>query len=111
MNMKNISQKVLVTGGAGYIGSHMVLKLLETGHEPIVVDDLSTGIAEFVKEAPLHRIHLGDAACLDQLCKAEKFYLVMHFAAFIEVGESVLKPEKYYLNNFINTLTLLQVMQ
>ncbi|TAK77989.1 MAG: UDP-glucose 4-epimerase GalE [Gammaproteobacteria bacterium] len=104
--------KVLVTGGAGYIGSHMVLKLLEAGHQPVVVDDLSTGIQSFVpKEVPLHAFSISDADKLSQLLQAEQFDIVMHFAAFIEVGESVKKPEKYYHNNFINTLTLLNVMK
>jgi len=103
--------KVLVTGGAGYIGSQMVIKLLEAGHKPIVVDDLSKGSAALVNNAPLHIINLGDTPRLDALFRAEKFDIVMHFAAFIEVGESVKHPDKYYINNFMNTLALLNTMR
>lgn len=103
--------KVLVTGGAGYIGSHMVLKLLEAGHQPVVVDDLSTGQRHLVpKEVPLHQFNIADVTKLNQLFQSEQFDIVMHFAASIEVGESVIKPEKYYHNNFSNTVTLLDVM-
>lgn len=103
--------KVLVTGGAGYIGSHMVLKLLEAGHEPVVVDDLSTGQRHLVPiSVPFHQLDIGDADKLNQLFKIEKIDIVMHFAAYIEVGESVRKPEKYYRNNVSNTVTLLDVM-
>jgi len=104
--------KVLVTGGAGYIGAHMVLKLLAAGHHPVVVDNLSTGIRSYVPfSVPVHIIDIGDEEQLDQLFSDEKFAMVMHFAASIEVGESVLKPEKYYRNNFANTVTLLDVMR
>ena len=110
--MMTKSKKILVTGGAGYIGSHMVLKLLEEGHRPIVVDDLSTGLKiRLPKEIPLHVFNFADAEKLNRLFKQEDFDVVMHFAAFIEVGESVKKPDKYYHNNFVNTLTLLNVMR
>lgn len=103
--------KVLVTGGAGYIGSHMVLKLLEAGHTPVIVDDLSTGLKTFIPEnVTFYQIDIGDEAKLNQLFQKEKIEMVMHFAAFIEVGESVARPEKYYRNNFANTVTLLAVM-
>ncbi len=103
---------ILITGGAGYIGSHMVLKLLEAGYHPVVVDDLSTGMESFMPPGvPLHRFSIGDADKLNQLLRATQFDIVMHFAAFIEVGESVKKPEKYYQNNFFNTLTLLHTMK
>lgn len=103
--------KILVTGGAGYIGSHMVLKLLEAGHQPIIIDDLSTGLKAFAKHAPLHIINLNDTEKMHALFTTEKFDLVMHFAASIEVGESVKKPDKYYQNNFFNTLALLEMMR
>lgn len=104
--------KVLVTGGAGYIGSHMVLALLEAGHQPVIVDDLSTGLKSFVPaDVPFHAINLGERDKLNQLFAAEKFDIVMHFAAFIEVEESTQQPAKYYQNNFVNMLTLLEVMQ
>jgi len=103
--------KILVTGGAGYIGSHMVLKLIEAGHQPIIVDDLSTGLKAFAKHAPLHLINLNSQIELNNLFASEKFDCVMHFAAFIEVGESVNKPGKYYKNNFFSTLQLLEAMR
>ncbi|MDX1901553.1 MAG: UDP-glucose 4-epimerase GalE [Gammaproteobacteria bacterium] len=103
--------KVLVTGGAGYIGSQMVLTLLEAGHEPIVVDDLSTGQKANTHFAPFYQININDRDRLSQLFQQEHFDVVMHFAAFIEVGESVKKPGKYYQNNFLNTLSLLEVMR
>lgn len=103
--------KILVTGGAGYIGSQMVLTLIEAGHEPIIVDDLSTGLKPVTDYAPLHVFNINDEKTLDMLFQQEKFDLVMHFAASIEVGESVKKPDKYYHNNFTNTLTLLNVMR
>jgi len=104
--------KILVTGGAGYIGSHMVLKLLELGYEPIVLDDLSTGLKSFVPaNVTLHTFNLNDIEKLNALFAKEKFAAVMHFAAFIEVEESVHVPTKYYLNNFVNTVHLLEAMQ
>jgi len=104
--------KVLITGGAGYIGSHMILQLLEAGHQPIVIDDLSTGLRNLVPpQVPLHVFSLADTHQLTQLFTQEQFDIVMHFAASIKVGESVLLPEKYYQNNFFNTLNLLQVMK
>jgi UDP-glucose 4-epimerase len=104
--------KVLVTGGAGYIGSHMVLRLLEAGYQPVVVDDLSTGTRSLVpSQVPLHVFDIGEADKLSQLFQSEKFDVVMHFAASIKVGESVQFPGKYYHNNFKNTVTLLDVMQ
>lgn len=103
--------KVLVTGGAGYIGSQMVLTLLQAGHQPIVVDDLSTGQKNNTHFAPFYQINIKDRERLSQLFEQEQFDVVMHFAAFIEVGESVEQPAKYYQNNFFNTLALLDVMR
>jgi UDP-glucose 4-epimerase len=108
----NNSQKILVTGGAGYIGSHMVLKLLEAGYQPIVVDDLSSGLkSRLPHNVPLHVFNLADSEKLNALFDKEKIDIVMHFAAFIEVGESVKEPAKYYQNNFVNTLSLLNTMR
>ncbi|MCX7124654.1 MAG: UDP-glucose 4-epimerase GalE [Gammaproteobacteria bacterium] len=110
-SMISESKKVLVTGGAGYIGSHMVLKLLEAGHQPIVVDDLSKGSRSCLPaEIPLHVFNIADEEKLNALFKAEKIDVVMHFAAFTGVGESVENPDKYYKNNFSNTLTLLNAI-
>jgi len=106
------SKKVLVTGGAGYIGSHMVLKLLEAGHQPVVVDDLSSGLkTRLPSDVPLHVFNFADSEKLSALLTKEKVDVVMHFAAFVEVGESVEKPDMYYHNNFVNTLALLNTMR
>lgn len=106
------TKKILVTGGAGYIGSHMVLKLLEAGYQPIVVDDLSSGLkSRLSQDVPLHVFNFADSEKLNTLFHQEKIDVVMHFAAFIEVGESVDHPDKYYQNNFVNVLTLLNTMR
>lgn len=103
--------KVLVAGGAGYIGSHCVRQLIAAGHEPVVLDNLTYGhrgaVPPAVKFLPAG---LGDAPALDRIFAADKFDLVMHFAAFCYVGESVQAPLKYYLNNCSATYTLLEAM-
>ena len=101
---------ILVTGGAGYIGSHMVIALAEAGHRVTVVDDLSTGHRELVQNAALHIFSVGDAEKLNDLFEKNQFDAVMHFASFIAVGESVENPAKYYQNNVANTLVLLNAM-
>ena len=103
--------KVLVVGGAGYIGSHMVQMLLERGHEPVVLDNLSTGYRDAVRRGALVEADLADVSALDALFEAHRFDGVMHFASFIQVGESVRAPAKYYRNNVANTLNLLEAMQ
>ena len=100
--------KVLVTGGAGYIGSHMVRTLGEKGHEVVVYDNLSTGYRESVLHGRLLVADLADAATLDALFTEEKFDAVAHFAAHIVVDESVREPIKYYRNNVANALTLIE---
>jgi len=102
--------KILVVGGAGYIGSHMVACLVRQGYIPIVLDDLSTGHRESVSEAKLVIGNIGDSQLLDSLFAQHDFSAVMHFASFIQVGESVLDPAKYYQNNLANTLSLLNAM-
>lgn len=102
--------KILVVGGAGYIGSHMVACLLHQGCVPIVLDDLSTGHCESVSGAELVIGNIGDSQLLDTLFARHDFSAVMHFASFIQVGESVLDPAKYYQNNLANTLSLLNAM-
>lgn len=103
--------RVLVVGGAGYIGSHMVKDLLANGHQVVVLDDLSKGYADAVPEGLLVRGNLGDRVLLDRIFSEQPIDAVMHFAAFIEVGESVAKPADYYLNNVANTLVLLDAMR
>ena len=103
--------KVLVAGGAGYIGSHCVRQLIAAGHEPVVLDNLAYGHrASIPAGVRFVDADLGDGAALDRLFKETKFDLVMHFAAFCYVGESVQTPMKYYINNCSATYTLLETM-
>lgn len=103
--------KVLVTGGAGYIGSHAVRELLDSGHQVVVLDDVSNGHEEAVdKRAAFVRGSTEDVDLLVQRMNLHGIEAVMHFAANIEVGESVTDPYKYYENNFSNTIHLLEAM-
>lgn len=99
--------KILVTGGAGYIGSHAASMLVENKHEVVVLDNLSSGKKDAVLNAELLVIDLANQDALDKCFSYHSFDAVMHFAAFIQVGESVANPEKYYRNNLQNTLNLL----
>jgi UDP-glucose 4-epimerase len=110
--MKTMSKKntVLVVGGAGYIGSHMVGLLQDQGLELLVLDDLSSGFADAVSGSDLIVGDIGDAALLDSIFTAHSIDAVMHFASFIQVGESVVNPAKYYENNVAKTLVLLAAM-
>lgn len=100
-------EKILVVGGAGYIGSHTCLLLAERGYEPVVYDNLSNGHEEFVRWGPFERGDIRDRARLDEVIAKYKPKAVMHFAALIEVGESVKEPVAFYDNNVIGALTLL----
>lgn len=100
--------RLLVTGGAGYIGSHTVLTLAEAGHDLVVVDNLSTGHAWAVLAGRLVVADLADDAAMDGLFQENAFDGVVHFAAHIEVAESVANPLKYYQNNTRNTLHLIE---
>lgn len=102
--------KVLVVGGAGYIGSHMVKVLLDGGREVVTFDDLSSGYRDAVLGGELVQGSLDDRSALAQLFVAHRFDAVMHFASFIQVGESVRNPAIYYRNNLSNTLNLLDAM-
>lgn len=102
---------IFVTGGAGYIGSHTVRLLAEAGHEVAVYDNLSEGHAAAVPEGLLVPGDLGDLPALTAALQAKHFDAVMHFAAHCYVGESVENPEKYYLNNVVNSVKLLQAMR
>ena len=101
--------KLLVTGGAGYIGSHVVRHLLEAGHDVVVYDNLSTGYREAVGAAELVEADLANQDRLRAVFDAHAFDGVLHFAAHIVVPESVADPIKYYRNNTRNTLNLLEV--
>ncbi|RBP27840.1 UDP-galactose 4-epimerase [Marinobacter pelagius] len=103
--------KVLVTGGAGYIGSHVVRQLGEAGHDIVVFDNLSTGYRWAVTAGELVVGDLADEAAIDRLFSEHRFEAVLHFAANIVVPESVANPLKYYSNNTRNTLNLLKAVE
>lgn len=102
---------ILVTGGAGYIGSHVVRQLGENHETVVVLDNLSTGFAEAVTHGKLVVGDTGDAALLDELFQRYRFDTVMHFAAHTVVPESVSNPLKYYGNNTANSRTLLEACE
>ena len=110
---------ILVTGGAGYIGSHTVVELMNAGHNPIIVDDLSNAhysvierIAKITGKVPaFYKVNCTCKAQLRHVFTQHKIGAVIHFAAFKAVGESVKKPLQYYRNNLDSTLTLLEVME
>ena len=102
--------KILVVGGAGYIGSHMVKMLSKAGHHVVTLDNLSTGYRDAVKYGEFVEGDIADSYILDQVFSSTTFDGVMHFASYIEVGESVVNPGKYFRNNFSNTLNLLDAM-
>jgi UDP-glucose 4-epimerase len=102
---------ILVTGGAGYIGSHAVRMLIEHGHEVSVLDNLSTGYLGAVHaDALFTKGSVADVALVRDLIQAQKIEAVLHFAAHIEVAESVADPEKYYRNNFSAALTFIDTI-
>ncbi len=106
-----MKSRILVTGGAGYIGSHTSKSLATNGFEPICYDNLSTGHREFVKWGPLVVGNLHDTNLLVKIMQKYKPAAVIHFAASAYVGESVDNPFKYYQNNVGGTLSLLEAMQ
>ena len=102
---------VLVIGGAGYIGSHCVRQLIAAGHKPVVLDNLSYGHKEALAEGvAFYQGNLEDKLVVGDILKKEKIEVVMHFAAFINVGESVTEPIKYYHNNLSGVVTLIETM-
>ncbi|TBA92344.1 UDP-glucose 4-epimerase GalE [Rhizobium ruizarguesonis] len=104
-------ETVLVVGGAGYIGSHTCLDLANKGYTPVVFDNFSNGHREFVKWGPAEEGDIRDRARLDEVLAKHKPAAILHFAALIEVGESVKDPVSFYENNVIGTLTLLSAAQ
>ena len=99
---------VIVTGGAGYIGSHACKVLAAAGYVPVCVDNLSTGWAEAVKFGPLEQLDLQDRAALDAVFSKYDPVAVMHFAAFSQVGESMKDPGLYWRNNVVGSLSLIE---
>lgn len=112
-------KKVLVTGGAGYIGSHTVVELLEKGYEVVVIDDFSNSNSNSLdsiktitgKDFKFYEGNVCDKELLNHIFENENIGSVIHFAGFKAVGESVEKPLMYYQNNLISTLSLLEVME
>ena len=105
--------KILVTGGAGYIGSHAVLALKNRGYDVVILDNLIYGHRDLVEKVLQVELIIGDTSdrqLLDTLFHTHKISAVMHFAAFAYVGESFTNPSKYYRNNVVGTLTLLEAM-
>ena len=114
-----MAETILVTGGAGYIGSHASVELIRTGYRVVIIDNLCNSFEESINRIEritgtrpgFHRIDIRDAAALEKLFSAEKFAGVIHFAGLKAVGESVVKPLLYYDNNISGTVCLLQAMQ
>lgn len=102
---------VLVTGGAGFVGSHTCKALAAAGYRPVVYDDLSNGVEDAVRWGPLEVGSLHDEAHLASVVARHEPRAVLHFAAFIEAGESVREPDRFYRNNVAGTLALLRVMR
>jgi UDP-glucose 4-epimerase len=111
--MSQSKPNILVTGGAGYIGSHAVLALQQAGYGVVVLDNLVYGHQDLVEEVLKTELIVGDTSdrsLLDQIFATRDIAAVMHFAAYAYVGESVTDPAKYYHNNVVGTLTLLEAM-
>src|SRR3954447_8281506 len=105
------AMNVLVVGGAGYIGSHCVRQLIAAGHRPVILDNLVYGHRGAVPAGvKLYEANLGDETSVGGILREEKIGIVMHFAAYCYVGESVTDPLKYYFNNVDATLHLLHAM-
>lgn len=102
--------KLLITGGAGYVGSHTVRKLKQAGHEVVVFDNLSSGHRDAIKDFQLIIGDLANKEDLKNIFDAHKFDAVVHFAGSIEAGESMTDPKRFFNNNLINGLNLLEAM-
>ena len=111
--------KILVTGGAGFIGSHTVVELIDAGHEPVVIDNLSNASAKSLKrvkeitgkDVPFYKADIRDGAALSEILDKENVDACIHFAGLKAVGESVAKPWEYYDNNIAGTLTLVDALK
>lgn len=105
-----MNQRILVVGGAGYIGSHMVKCLVRAGESVVTLDNLSTGHRDAILGGEFIRGDINDAYLLSAMFTQNRFDTVMHFASLIQVGESVADPARYYLNNVAGTVVLLNAM-
>lgn len=103
--------RVLVTGGAGYIGSHVVLALLQAGHEPVTLDNLTRGHEEAVLGGKFVQGDITDGGMVQQIMDRERIEAVVHLAADSQVGESVIHPGKYFRNNIFGSMVLLEAMR
>ena len=103
-------KRVLVTGGAGYIGSHAAKALSRAGYDVVVLDNLIAGHREAVRFGPLVEADIADVAAVRRALREHDIWAVMHFAAFLDVGESVRDPAKYYRNNVNGALSVLEAM-
>jgi UDP-arabinose 4-epimerase len=103
--------RILVAGGAGYIGSHTAKALARSGHVPVAIDDFSTGNEWAVRFGPLVRGNMGDRGLVARVLREERIDAVLHFAASAYVGESMTQPQKYFQNNVVNTLSLLDAIR
>jgi UDP-glucose-4-epimerase GalE len=103
-------ERIVVTGGAGYIGSHTVRLLLDQGYDVAVIDDLSKGFAHNVPAGRLNRLNLCQTDAVTEVLRREQPAAVIHFAAFIAVGESMSEPGRYFQNNVCGSLSLLEAM-
>ena len=113
-----MAKKVLVSGGAGYIGSHVTVELIAAGYEVVVADNMSNcdmtcfeGVKKIIgrDDSPFYQIDCCDYAAVDQLFTEQQIDAVIHFAAFKAVGESVAEPIMYYRNNLVSFLNILEV--
>ena len=101
--------KILLTGGAGYIGSHVLLSILEQGHKVVVIDDLSTGNKNLIPEnIELINCNVNNEEKIGKVLQQQKFDILLHFAGFIKVEESVQNPKKYFINNTENAIKLFE---
>jgi UDP-glucose-4-epimerase GalE len=104
------ARAVLVTGGAGYIGSHAAKALSRAGYRVVVFDNLSAGHRAAVRYGPLVEGDVGDVAAVREALRRHGIFAVMHFAALLDVGESVREPDRYYRNNVVGALGVLEAM-
>lgn len=107
-----MKETILVTGGAGYIGSHAVVELIEQNYSVVVIDSLENGFLQLVdKRAKFYKGNIADSKLMNKIFSENKIDVVMHFAAYIKVIESVNNPLKYYSNNVVSTIKLLESMK
>src|ERR1700744_4969536 len=104
------AERILVAGGAGFIGSHACKALAQAGYLPVALDNLTKGHADAVKWGPLVQADIRDIETVRAAVREHQITAVMHFAASIEVGESVARPDLYYDNNVVATLALLDAL-